>query len=69
MLQWESWSAFWSMGGRGWFVWGSYGVTLLCIIWELLSLKRRREATLRRLKRLARLRAPCAEPSSKGSAN
>ena len=26
-MQWESWSAFWDMGGAAFFVWGSYGVT------------------------------------------
>ena len=36
---WESWSAFWDMGGRGFFVWGSYGALLIAVIAELVSLR------------------------------
>ena len=61
MGQWASWADFWNMGGRAWFVWGSYGVTALCIAIELWLLRVRRRATLQRLARLARLRD---EPSS-----
>ena len=43
---WESWSAFWDMGGRGFFVWGSYGALLLAVISELLSLRSARKAAL-----------------------
>jgi len=34
---WESWDAFWAMGGYGPYVWGSYGVVLLCIAIEITS--------------------------------
>jgi heme exporter protein D len=38
-------SDFFSMGGYGWYVWGSYGVTLLVLLAELLALRKRaREA-------------------------
>jgi heme exporter protein D len=46
---WESWAAFWAMGGRGFFVWGSYGALLLAVIVELFTLKRARMAALNAL--------------------
>ena len=33
---WQSWDAFWAMGGYGLYVWGSYAVVLLCILAEIL---------------------------------
>ncbi|NMF98735.1 heme exporter protein CcmD [Aromatoleum toluolicum] len=53
-MQWESWSAFWDMGGFAPFVWGSYGVMLLLVIGELILVGRRRRDTVRRLLRLRR---------------
>ena len=53
-MNWGSWSAFWQMGGAGFYVWGSYGVTLLAIVVELLRVFRRRRDTLTRLQRLRR---------------
>lgn len=50
-MQWESWSAFWDMGGRGFFVWGSYGVSFALIALELYFLYRTRKAVIRRLLR------------------
>ena len=32
---WESWDAFWAMGGYGLYVWGSYAVVLLCLVVEI----------------------------------
>jgi len=34
-MQWESWSAFWDMGGAAFYVWGSYGLTFALIALEL----------------------------------
>ena len=35
---------FFAMGGYAWYVWGSYGVTLLCLALEVfLVMKRSRE--------------------------
>lgn len=65
-MQWESWSAFWDMGGAAVFVWGSYGVTALCIAVELLLLFRRRSDTARRLVRLRRA-APKGHPAPGGN--
>lgn len=40
-MNWESASHFWAMGGYGFFVWGSYGVTAAVIAAELFVLSRR----------------------------
>jgi heme exporter protein D len=34
-------SEFLSMGGYGWYVWGSYGVTALALLIEVLALRNR----------------------------
>ena len=49
---WESWSAFWQMGGYGLYVWGSFGMTVICIAGETWLLRRHRLQTLQRLKRM-----------------
>ena len=46
---WESWGAFWDMGGRGFFVWGSYGVLAIAVVAELVSLTRARTSALNAL--------------------
>ena len=56
-MHWESWSAFWEMGGFAAFVWGSYGVTVLLVIGELILVMHRRRDTVRRLLRLRRVSA------------
>ena len=68
MGQWGSWAEFWDMGGRAWYVWGSYGVTVLCIIAELWSIKIRRSSTIKRLIRLQRLRHSSNSPQSESEA-
>lgn len=40
-MNWESAGQFWAMGGYGFFVWGSYGVTAAVIAFELAALARR----------------------------
>ncbi|WP_217126969.1 heme exporter protein CcmD [Hydrogenophilus thiooxidans] len=37
-MEWGSWSAFWAMGGKAPFVWGSYFVTGALIAFEVLQL-------------------------------
>ena len=54
MAQWESWSAFWDMGGAAFFVWGSYGLTFALIALELVLVFQRRRDTVRRLLRWRR---------------
>lgn len=53
-MQWESWSAFWDMGGAGAFVWGSYGVTFALVALELVLVMQRRRDTVKRLLRWRR---------------
>jgi heme exporter protein D len=44
-VNWGGWSEFWAMGGYGFYVWGSYAVTLACLAAEIYLLRRRsREA-------------------------
>ena len=48
MSNWGSWSEFFSMGGFGLYVWGSYGITLVLLAGEVLMLwKRKRNITRR----------------------
>ena len=48
MNNWGSWSEFFSMGGFGLYVWGSYGVALVLLVGEVLMLwKRKRNITRR----------------------
>ncbi len=49
---WESWSAFWDMGGRGFFVWGSYGALLIAVIAELVSLRSARKAAIQSMQEI-----------------
>ncbi len=56
-MQWESWSDFWAMGGAAPYVWGSYAVTAVLILLELVLVLRRRKDTVRRLLRLRRATA------------
>jgi len=44
-MSWGSWGEFWAMGGKGFYVWGSYAVTLAALVLEIYFLRRRsREA-------------------------
>jgi heme exporter protein D len=51
-MEWASWSEFWSMGGYGLYVWGSYGATFIAILIEVMFLRRASKDTRRRLKRM-----------------
>ena len=44
---WSSWSEFIAMGGYGLYVWGSFGVTALLMVLEVVSLRARRNALRR----------------------
>jgi heme exporter protein D len=46
-MTWGSVSAFLAMGGYGGYIWGSYGVTALCIALELALLVARRRKLFR----------------------
>jgi heme exporter protein D len=49
MMAWSSWSEFFAMGGYGLYVWGSFGMTALVMLIEVLALGGRRKALLRSL--------------------
>lgn len=53
-MEWASWSDFWAMGGYGMYVWGSYAVTVLAIVVEIILLRHGRKETLKRLRRMRR---------------
>jgi len=46
-MHWSSLSQFVRMGGYGFYVWGSYGVTLVLLGGEVLMLLKRRRAVAR----------------------
>lgn len=66
MMHWQSWAAFWHMGGRAAFVWGSYGMLALLVLAECVSLARRRRRALRRLAALARANPTARQQSHHG---
>ena len=53
-MEWASWSEFWNMGGRGFFVWSAFGMTAACVAAELVALRRSARSSRRRLERLQR---------------
>ena len=50
-------SEFFAMGGRGFYVWMSYGVTALFMVVEVIAVMRSKKTTLKQLTRLARAEA------------
>ena len=46
---WNSWNEFWAMGGYGLYVWGSFGVTALCMFVEIFWVQRAREQALNQI--------------------
>jgi heme exporter protein D len=48
---------FFSQGGYAFYVWSSYGMALLLLIFELLQLRNQRRTILARLGRLMRMRS------------
>jgi len=51
-MEWASWSEFWNMGGRGFFVWSAFGVTAICVLVEIVWLRRAAGQSRRRLVRM-----------------
>ncbi len=49
-MNWGSVSAFLAMGGYGGFIWGSYAVTAVCIVLELVLLAARHRRLRRELR-------------------
>ena len=52
---WISWSSFFHMGGYGLYVWGSFLVTLLCIVGELWILANKKRTLFTQLRQIVRL--------------
>jgi heme exporter protein D len=46
-MNWSDFSEFAAMGGYGLYVWGSFGVTAIVMLGEMLSLRARRKALAR----------------------
>ena len=57
MIYWNSFSDFLAMGGYGFYVWGSFGVTALAMTLEPIFVARQRKTTIVRLKRQLRAEA------------
>jgi heme exporter protein D len=54
MIHWNSFADFLAMGGYGFYVWGSFGLTALVMALEPIVVMRNRKNTLARLKRQLR---------------
>ena len=50
-MNWGSPSEFFAMGGYGLYVWGSFGLTAVCLIAEVLLIRKRRHDVLTSLRR------------------
>ena len=48
-MRWESWAEFWAMGGYGFYVWGSMGVTALLMALEVWQARAARRAALQQV--------------------
>jgi heme exporter protein D len=54
-MNWQSFPEFLAMGGRGFFVWGAYGISALLIAGEIILQARRHKQRLRQLRRLQQI--------------
>ena len=57
MIYWKSFSDFLAMGGYGFYVWGSFGVTALIMLIEPIVAIRNQNTLIARLKRQLRAEA------------
>lgn len=55
-----------SMGGYGFYVWGSYLISLIAIVWEVVSLRQRKKALTQRQLQSSK---PVSAPVLRGSIN
>lgn len=53
---------FFTQGGYAFYVWGAYGMALLLLVLEIVSLVRRQRTIFARIGRLVRMRARRGEP-------
>ena len=56
-MMWQSGTEFWSMGGYGLYVWGSFGVTALGVALEVWLLNSGQRSLVKRLQRMQRWEA------------
>ncbi|MGQ0761366.1 MAG: heme exporter protein CcmD [Acidobacteriota bacterium] len=63
-MQWNSFSEFISMGGYGFYVWGSYGVTLVLLAAELIMLRSRRRRVAQQAQLSRRMETRNVEPET-----
>lgn len=54
MIYWNSFADFLAMGGYGFYVWGSFGVTALIMAIEPILVARQRKTTIARVRRQLR---------------
>jgi len=52
-MNWNNASEFWAMGGYGLYVWGSFGVTALVMVMEVIQAKQRHKHTRESLRKQA----------------
>ncbi len=48
-MNWAGWSDFFAMGGYGFYVWGSFLVSFICMVGEVVLVLNRRRTLLRQL--------------------
>ena len=60
-----SFGEFLSMGGYGFYIWMSFGMTAVLAVLEIATLKRGHVASLQRLRRMARFDAETAHEAQK----
>ena len=58
-----------SMGGYGFYVWGSYIASLIFFVWELVSLKQRKKALMQQQQQQQQSSKPVSTPVLRGSIN
>ena len=56
-----NWSEFFAMGGYGLYVWGSYGMAALVLVFNVLAARRREKSVRRELEETMRLNQAEAE--------
>ena len=64
MIYWKSFSDFLAMGGYGFYVWGSFGVTALIMLIEPIAAVRNQKTLIARLKRQLRAEARADQRNS-----
>ena len=65
-MNWSNAADFFAMGGYGFYVWGSFGMTALVMLGELIALRMRRRGLLRALRDGQAEQTGHGEPSRAG---